>query len=219
MTKPSQSLDIEPRWPIALTILVVFGLIFLPGRVRAFPPWVVCLMAAALTAPMLALWLSPAKEHWLRIEGISTILFVLVAGAGLVLDLDYLFAAMVRPPTGITGIQMLNSSIALWATNVLVFSVLYWRVDRGGSVARAKRAPDEPDWLFPREEADDESLTPWRPTFVDYLFLAFCTAAAFTPAEAMPMTTRAKLLMMAEGLIALVTVLAIASRAIGLLGS
>jgi hypothetical protein len=54
---------------------------------------------------------------------------------------------------------------------------------------------------------------------VDYLFLAFCTAAAFTPAEAMPMTTRAKLVMMAEGLIALVTVLAIASRAIGLLGS
>ena len=33
------------------------------------------------------------------------------------------------------------------------------------------------------------------------------------------MTTPAKLLMMAEGLIALVTVLAIASRAIGLLGS
>ena len=89
----------------------------------------------------------------------------------------------------------------------------------GGSVARAKRAPSAPDWLFPREEIDDGSSPPWRPTFVDYLFLAFCTAAAFTPAEAMPMTTRAKLVMMAEGLIALVTVLAIASRAIGLLGS
>lgn len=219
MTEPSQQLDIEPRWPIALTILVVAGLTLLPGRVRAFPPWVVCLMTIVLIAPMLALCFSPAKENWLRIEGIVTILFVLLAGAGLVLDLDYLFVAIVRPPSGITGMQLLNSSISLWATNVLVFSVLYWRVDRGGSVTRAKRAPGVPDWLFPREETDDASLLPWRPTFVDYLFLAFCTAVAFTPAEAMPMTTRAKLLMMAEGLIALITVLAIASRAIGLLGS
>ena len=89
----------------------------------------------------------------------------------------------------------------------------------GGIVARAKGTPGAPDWLFPREEADHELLPAWRPTFVDYLFLAFCTAAAFTSAEAMPMTTRAKLLMMAEGLISLVIVLAIASRAIGLLGS
>ena len=102
---------------------------------------------------------------------------------------------------------------------MLVFSVAYWRIDRGGNVARAKRMPGAPDWLFPREGVDDESMPPWRPTFVDYLFLAFCTAAAFTPAEAMPMTARAKLLMMAEGLIALVTILAVASRAIGLLGS
>jgi len=82
---------------------------------------------------------------------------------------------------------------------------------------RAKRAPAAPDWPFPREQADNESLPQWRPTFVDYLFRSFCTAAAFTPTEAMPMATRAKLLMMAEGLIALITVLAIASRAIFLL--
>jgi len=214
-----QSLDLEPRWPIVLTIIVVFALTLLPGRVRAFPPWAVVLITVSLIAPMAGLWLSAAKLWWLHVERIVTAAFVLIAGAGMVIDLKDLFVKMVTPPNGITGIQLLNSSIALWGTNVLIFSVAYWRVDRGGSVARAKRAPGAPDWLFPRGEADDESLPPWRPTFVDYLFLAFCTAAAFTPAEAMPMTTRAKLLMMVEGLIALVTVLAIASRAIGLLGS
>jgi hypothetical protein len=168
---------------------------------------------------MAGLRMSSAKQRWLRIESIGTIVFVSLAAVGMLFDLKDLFVKMVTPPSGITGIQLLNSSISLWGTNVLVFSVAYWRIDRGGNVARAKGMPGAPDWLFPREEVDDESLPPWRPTFVDYLFLAFCTAAAFTPAEAMPMTARAKLLMMAEGLIALVTVLAVASRAIGLLGS
>lgn len=215
----SESLNIEPRWPIGLTVLVVFGLTLLPGRVRAFPPWVTCLLAFALITPMLALWLSPAKERWLRIESTVTGLFVLFGGFGMLLDLKDLFVKMVTPPSGITGLQLLNSSISLWGTNVLVFAVAFWRIDRGGSVARANGVPGAPDWLFPREEIDNGSSPPWRPTFVDYLYLAFCTAAAFTPAEAMPMTARAKLFMMAEGLIALVTVLAIASRAIGLLGS
>ena len=217
--QPAPPLDLEPRWPIALTIVVVFGLTFLPGRVRVFPPWAVCVIAAVLIAPMVAMSLSPAKERWLRIESIVTTAFVLFTMVWMIVDLKDLFVKIVTPPSGISGIQLLNSSISLWAANVLVFAVLYWRVDRGGSVARTKRTAGAPDWIFPREEADNESLPPWRPTFVDYLFLAFCTAAAFTPAEAMPITTRAKLLMMAEGLIALVTVLAIASRAIGLLGS
>jgi hypothetical protein len=219
MTEPGQSLDLEPRWPVALTVIVAFGLSLLPGRVRAFPPWAVVFIVFVVITPMAGLRWSDAKQRWLRIESIVIALFVLVSCAGMMLDLKDLFVKMVTPPTGLTGIQLLNSSISLWATNVLTFSLLYWRVDRGGTLARAERAPSPPDWLFPREETDHELLPAWRPTFVDYLFLAYCTATAFTPAEAMPMTSRAKLLMMAEGIIALVTVLAIASRAIGLLGS
>ena len=219
MTQTSESLDLEPRWPIVLTILIVFGLSFLPGRLRAFPPWVIFVLTVILLVPMAAIRLSSNKTRWLRIERVVSTFFVLFAAFGMLLDLKDLFVKMVTPPTGITGIQLLNSSISLWGTNVLVFAVAFWRIDRGGSVARAKRTPGAPDWIFPREEADNELLPPWRPTFVDYLYLAFCTAAAFTPAEAMPVTSRAKLLMMAEGSIALVTVLAIASRAIGLLGS
>jgi hypothetical protein len=211
--------DLEPRWPIVLPIIVVFALTLLPGRVRIMPPWAVALVTLVLIAPMLGVGLSPAKQRWLRIESVVVTVFVLFGIAAMLLDLKDLFVKMMTPPNGITGIQLLNSSISLWGSNVLIFAVAYWRFDRGGSVARASDAPGARDWLFPREEVADESLPPWRPTFVDYLFLAFCTAAAFTPAEAMPMTTRAKLLMMGEGIIALVTVLAIASRAIGLLGN
>lgn len=213
------TLDLEPRWPMVLTVMVVFGSTLLPGRVRLFPPWVVLCIVIVLIAPMAGLWLSSAKQQWLRIEGWVTSAFVLYSTVAMLLDLKDIFVKMVTPPNGITGMQLLNSSISLWGTNVLIFAVAYWRIDRGGSVARAERVPGAPDFLFPREEAEHELLPAWQPTFADYLYLAFCTAAAFTPAEAMPMTTRAKMLMMAEGLIALVTVLAIASRAIGLLGS
>jgi hypothetical protein len=217
LSESAQAFDLEPRWPIVLTIMVVFALTFLPGRVRIFPSWAVALITIVLIAPMAAVGLSSAKLRWLRIESIITTVFVLFGIAWMLLDLKEMFVKMVTPPSGITGIQLLNSSIALWASNILMFAVAYWRVDRGGEVARVKRQPAPPDWHFPREDVDDPSLPPWQPTFVDYLFLAFCTAAAFGPAEAMPVSSRAKLLMMAEALIALVTVLAIASRAIGLL--
>src|SRR5262249_24120706 len=111
------------------------------------------------------------------------------------------------------------SRIALWATNVLLFAVAYWRIDRGGEEAGARRVTAQPDWRFPREEANDEGLPEWQPTFVDYLSLAFCTATVFSPTQALAITARAKLLMMGESLISLVTVMAIVSRAIGLLGS
>jgi hypothetical protein len=219
MSQPLPSSKLEPRWPIVLTGMVVYASSLLPGRVRVFPHWVVVLLAASLIVPMTAVNLARAKQRWLQLEKVAIALFLAVAAFGIVLDLKALFHAMLQPPIGLTGIELLNSSISLWASNVLMFSVAYWWIDRGGAESRLSGLQQMPDWRFPREDADQGSAPPWQPTYVDYLFLAFCTATSFGPTEAMPMTPRAKLLMMAESLISLVTVLAIASRAIGLLGN
>ncbi len=217
MKEPAQVTYIEPRWPVALTSVVVLALlIYLPARVRLFPSWVVYALAIALNAPMAALAVTTAKARWLRIEAIVTMLFVVTVGFSVVVTLKYLFFAMLSPSSDITGLQLLTSSVAVWANNVLVFSVAYWRLDRGGPEARAHHPSSNPDWLFPQESGD----TPYhRPTiFFDYLFLAFWTATAFSPTDALPLTIRAKLLMMFESLIALVTIIAVASRAINILG-
>lgn len=58
----------------------------------------------------------------------------------------------------------------------------------------------------------------WSPTFIDYLFLSYCTATAFSPTEAQPLTPRAMLLPMLESIISLVAVVAVAARAINILG-
>jgi len=219
MNPEAASSKIEPRWPIVLMAMLVYASTDLPGRVRVMPHWAIVLLVASLIVPMLAVHVARSKQLWLELEKYAIAIFLAVAGFGIIMDLRDLFAAMVRPPNGLTGIQLLNSSITLWAANVLTFSVAYWWIDRGGAEARAAGLTKAPDWRFPREEIHDELLPPWQPTYVDYLFLAFCTATSSGPTEAMPISTRAKLLMMSESSISLVTVLAIASRAIGLLGS
>jgi len=219
MTPETQSLRIEPRWPIVLMAMLVYASTLLPGRVKVFPRWTLLLLMVFLIVPLVGVHMANSKQRWLQREKVAIAVFLAASGLGMVLGLKDLFVAMMRPPNGLTGIQLLNSSIALWASNVLTFSIAYWWIDRGGVEVRARGEQRSPDWRFPREDVDDVELNPWQPTYVDYLFLAFCTATSFGPTEAMPMTPRAKLLMMAESLISLVTVLAIASRAIGLLGN
>ena len=56
-----------------------------------------------------------------------------------------------------------------------------------------------------------------EPGYVDYLFLAFTNATAFSPADTFPLTPRAKILMMVQALISLVTIALVAARAVGIL--
>jgi hypothetical protein len=52
-----------------------------------------------------------------------------------------------------------------------------------------------PDWSFPQEGLADQVPQDWHPGFVDYLFLRFSAAMAFSPTDALPLTGRAKMLM------------------------
>ena len=162
MKEPAQVLRIEPRWPVALAILaVLFLLAVLPGRVRLFPAWFPYVVGIVVLAPMAAVGLTAGNARWLRVERTVTLLFFVFAGARTLANLAYLIRAMVRRSAEISGLQLLTSSIAVWVTNVLVFSLLYWQIDRGGPEARANNAGTKPDWLFPQAGG---SPTTCRPT-------------------------------------------------------
>ena len=219
MTEPNQARRIEPRWPVVLTVLAVVCLLaVLPGRIRLLPIWLSYVVAIVVIVPMAAVVLTAAKVRWLRVERIVTLLFFVVVGVGTLTGLAYLLHAMVRRSEEISGLQLLTSSIAFWVTNVLMFSLLYWQIDRGGPEARLNNASTKPDWLFPQGGVPEDVPPDWRPTFVDYLFLGFTTATAFSPTDSMPLTSRAKMLMMCESTISLVTIVVVASRAINILG-
>lgn len=217
--QPAHTSRIEPRWPVAL--VVVGGcvlLALLPGRLRVFPSWVPYAVTVVFLVPMAALAITTGKGLWLRIEAAVTVVVVLLAAFGIIDQLTHLLSEMMRRSDKVSGYQLLSSSISVWVTNILIFSIVYWRIDRGGPEARANGINLKSDWLFPLE-GSAELARSWEPSFVDYLFLAFCTATAFSPAEAQPITSRAKLLMILESTVSLVTIVAVAARAINVLGT
>jgi len=212
--------EVESRWQVVLAILGIFSLLtLLPNRLKMFPNWVPFLLTVALIVPMVAIQLTAAKARWLRVERMAISFFLAVGGSGLVSALVYLLYEMLRRSFEVTGIQLLASSVAEWALNVLLFSLAYWRLDRGGPEARANHASTRPDWLFPQQSALECVPPDWHPIFVDYLSLAFNTATAFSPTDALPLTPRAKVLMMLQSTVSLVTVIAVGARAINILGS
>src|SRR5262245_53268993 len=218
--EPAQALRLEPRWPVALALFAVLGLLaVLPGRVKEFPTWVPWVLGITLILPMAIITLTAGKAPWLRVERTIALVFFVAAASGTLANLADVIAVMVRRSGEISGIQLLTSSIAIWVINVLTFSLLYWQLDRGGPEARANSAISRPDWVFPQEGAREDVPPGWRPTFVDYLFLGFCTATAFSPTDVLPLTARAKVLMMLESTISLVTIVVVASRAINILGN
>jgi hypothetical protein len=213
-------LRIETRWPVALAVLAVTLLLAkLPDRVRVLPVWALYFSGIVLIVPMVGVMLTRGKEQWLRVERVITLVFCVAAACGIIADLTLLIAEMLRRSGEVSGIQLLTSSVAIWALNVLTFSLLYWEIDRGGPEARSNDASPRPDWLFPQEGAPQDVSPDWRPTFVDYLFLGYSTATAFSTTDLMPLTSRAKMLMMLESTISLVTIVAVMSRAINILGS
>ena len=208
----------EPRWTPALAILVVlFLLVVLPHHVRVMPVWVFHVAVLALLVVMAAATLRPANTLWQRIERMLIILLAAVYVANTTVELADMIGVITLHPSKSNAFSLLSSSVAIWVANVLTFSMLYWQIDRGGPYARASTLSVQPDWLFPQAATPEDVPPDWRPLFLDYLFLGYNTATAFSPTDALPLTRRAKMLMMLESTISLLTLVIIVGHAINVL--
>lgn len=210
---------VEPRWPVALaifTVLLLFSL--MPGRSKLLPGWSGIAIGVALILLMAAVALAGNRPRWLRFERAAMLAVAAAALAMTFMVVAFLVADLIYQPTKYAGQQLLTAGIEAWVTNVLAFSIVYWDVDRGGPEARVNLTETLPDWLFAQTGVPDQVAPGWRPTYVDYLFLAFSTATAFSATDVAPLTDRAKLLMMFESCISLATLTIVASRALNVLG-
>jgi uncharacterized membrane protein len=116
------------------------------------------------------------------------------------------------------GHQLILSGVVLWATNVLLFGLWYWEVDRGGPVARARHERETPDFLFPQMTSPDFAPRGWMPQLIDYLYVSLTNATAFSPTDTMPLTPAAKWLMSTQSIVSLITVGLVVARAVNILG-
>jgi hypothetical protein len=85
----------------------------------------------------------------------------------------------------------------VWLGNNLSFALLYWLIDSGGPVARA-RNPEPVDFAFTQHMSPELAPAGWRPVFLDYLHLGFTNATAFSPTDVMPLTLRVKYTMLVQ---------------------
>ncbi|HEV3090536.1 MAG TPA: hypothetical protein VGX91_03730 [Candidatus Cybelea sp.] len=190
----------------------------LSGRYRFAPSWI----SSALGLVLLVLVLAPrfARDPRMARLGVKMMTFfialIIVLNATNMIDVvgDVLFH-----PQGIDATALILTTLAIWSANVAGFSLLYWALDRGGPDARAAHEPAKFDFDFPAYQDADKVGPGWAPNFMDYLFLGFTTATAFSPTEAMPLSSRAKALMILQSLVSLITVIVVAARAIGIIPS
>ena len=82
---------------------------------------------------------------------------------------------------------------------------------------RLRPNPPLPDFQFPQMENPELAPPAWQPELVDYVYVSFTNSIAFSPTDAMPLTRRVKMMMLAESAISATTVLLVAARAVNIL--
>lgn len=113
--------------------------------------------------------------------------------------------------------ELLRTGGAIWLTNVIVFSLWYWLFDQGGPYARARTDDPYPAFMFPQMDVRDLAPPEWKPEYVDYLYLSFTNAMAFSPTDVMPLKRWAKLTMLVQSLVSLVLAVLVIARAVNIL--
>ncbi len=208
----------EHRWQAALAILVALLLYLqLPDRYIGLPRYLIPALESAL---LLAVLIVAPHRHglempWQRWLGIVLIALINAANA---VSLGLLIYGLLYHSDA-NGRSLIIASIDIWLTNVIVFGLWYWELDRGGPGARLRGEETvPPDFLFPQMTLSAELQPPgWRPRFLDYLYVAFTNAAAFSPTDTMPLTVTAKGLMLIQSLVSLLTIALVAARAVNIL--
>jgi len=110
---------------------------------------------------------------------------------------------------------LMRNVVLMIVSNILIFSLWYWIIDPPG----VERTRVEARWefLFPQRGGPLPHYENWQPHYVDYLFLAFMTSFAFSPTDTLPLTARAKMLMLLQASISVITLVVIASGGINII--
>jgi hypothetical protein len=208
----------EARWQVALAVAVAVGLQYpLPGRlVLLRPVWLLpTLQGLLLTALVMA---NPRRidveSRAIRMLGLTFALLLSLANAWSVVRL---VIGLVQGTEGNNAGPLLVTGGIIGLINVIVFGLWYWEFDRGGPVARANGVRTYPDFQFVQMASPQLAPPDWEPTFVDYLYLSFTNATAFSPTDTMPLSRWAKMGMTAQAAISIVTVALVVARAVNIL--
>jgi uncharacterized membrane protein len=207
----------ENRWPVAAALVVAIGLqLALPDRLALQSRWLLPALELAMLIGLIIA--SPVRFNRestaLRVASLTLTGLLSLANAW---SATLLIQGLLRGTEGQDASALLSTGAAIWLTNIIAFAVWYWQFDRGGPAARAHARRTVPDFQFVQMQNPDLTHPDWEPQFLDYLYLSFTNATAFSPTDVMPLSRWAKLTMLGQSLISLATLALVIARAVNIL--
>ena len=208
----------ERRWPVTVTVIaaIVLQVLLPPHLTQPLPRWLLPALEGALLVGLSIA--NPVRIERrgkaVRAASIALILLITIANAASAV-------LLIRAILSTKGVShagpLLATGASVWATNVIAFALWYWEFDRGGPVHRALATFQHPDLMFPQMAAPELAAPDWEPRFVDYLYLSFTNATAFSPTDVMPLARWAKLTMAVQSAVSLAIGALVIARAVNIL--
>jgi uncharacterized membrane protein len=207
----------EPRWAATASVLAVMAIqLALPARLVGHPQILIPAVEAALLACLIALNPHRIERRSRAYRTLSLVLTLGIGGANLY-SAVLLVRGLVQGTDHTAAGKLLLTGGAIWLINIVIFGLAYWELDRGGPAARAHGERDVPDFLFPQLQTPELAPPHWEPAYLDYFYLSFTNSTAFSPTDVLPVTRKAKLLMLMQSAVSLITVVLVVARAVNIL--
>jgi uncharacterized membrane protein len=216
MATAPAALEKESRW-LAVTCIAVAAVLqfHLPEKLTVGPSALMPVVTAGILGVLLVANPKGISALARDVRALSIALVALinisnVASLGLLLH-------QLLNTSKLSGRTLIFSAVEIWLTSVIVYALWLWELDRGGPRARVRGVKVDPDLLFPQMTDPSLTSTPWRPSFVDYLYVSLTNSTAFSPTDTLPLTTRMKAILAAESLTSLATIAVVGARAVNIL--
>jgi uncharacterized membrane protein len=207
----------ERRIPAAIAVLAAVALqVVLPDRLVLLPrPLLPALEVVLLVGLIVANPVRIERRHpAARLASLVLTALITIANA---VSAGSLVHDLLTGGASNDATSLLGSGAAIYLTNIIAFSLWYWEFDRGGPIKRADASHLHPDFLFPQMGTPELAREEWQPEYLDYLYVSFTNAVAFSPTDTMPLSRWAKTLMLVQSAIALVTIGLVIARAVNVL--
>jgi len=188
------------EWGESAALLVALALsIGLPNRYTVGGPLATLALGSVLGATVVlsVLFTIVAYGKWARLVMVVAAAVLAVANLAVMWRV---ISLMLHSPGSIDAHRLLTSGAGIWVFNIIIFAVLFNEMS-------------EDNFSFPCPKNAETC----RLVFLDYLFLSFTTATAFSPTDMSPLTTKARMAMMLEATISLATLAIVAARAVNIL--
>jgi hypothetical protein len=191
--------------------------LLLPSELRLGPRWMLPILEGVLLVVLIVGDPGRISKRSSVLRGFSIALVTVLIAQSLWSTARLIEELIVGGPHTNKPGPLLAAAGIVWVSNNIAFALLYWELDSGGAAERAHALRDHPDLAFPQQMNPDIAAANWRPRFLDYLYLAFTNATAFSPTDAMPLASWAKMAMAVQAAISLAVLGLVVARAVNVL--